>query len=44
MQRRLNLSLLELQSSFSAWLTDNSWKENDIFSAAKQESQIEASA
>ena len=43
MQRRLNLSLLERQFSFSAWLTDNSWKEN-IFSAAKQESQVEASA
>ena len=41
---RLNLSLLELQFSFSEWLTDNSWKENDIFSAAEQELQIEASA
>ena len=43
-QWRLNLSLLELQFSFSEWLTDNSWKENGIFSAAKQELQVEASA
>ena len=44
MQCRLNLSLLELQFSFPEWLTDNSWKENGIFSAAKQELKIEASA
>ena len=43
-QCRLNLSLLELQFSFSEWLTDNSWKENGIFSAAKQELQVAASA
>ena len=40
MQRRLNLSLLELQFSFSEWLTDNSWKENDVFRAAKQKLQM----
>ena len=33
-QCKVNLSLLELQFSFSEWLTDNSWKENGIFSAA----------
>ena len=41
---RLNLSPLELQFSFPEWLTDNSWKESDIFSAAKQALQIKASA
>ena len=43
-QCRLNLSLLELQFSFSEWLTDNSWKENDVFRAAKQALQIKVSA
>ena len=42
-QCRLNLSLLELQFSFSEWLTDNSWKENDVFRAAKQALQIKVS-
>ena len=44
MQCRLNLSLLELQFSFPERMTDNSWKENGIFSTAKQELQIETSA
>ena len=44
-QYRLNLSLLEPRVSFCEWLIDSdSWKENDIFRAAKQELQITTSA